>query len=191
MKIGLFFGSFNPMHLGHLVVAQYMIDYTEIERVVFVVSPQNPLKEDSDLWDEELRLELARYSIFDNEDFGVSNIEFDLPKPSYTVDTLREIRNEDPTNEFSIIMGTDTLDTLDKWKEYEEILENNTLHVYLRPGHEEPKFASHKNVTLHNGIPSKVSATKIRQRIKKGKSIKYLVRDEVFEMLKEGSVDLS
>jgi nicotinate-nucleotide adenylyltransferase len=186
MKIGLFFGSFNPMHLGHLSVAQYMVDYTEIERVLFVVSPQNPLKKENDLWDEDLRLELARYSVFDNEDFGVSNIEFDLPKPSYTIDTLSEIRNEDSENEFSIIMGSDSLESFDKWKEYEEILSSTVIHAYIRPGYENPKFSDHDNVTIHKGIPLNVSATKIRQRIKKGMSIKYLVRDEVFEMLREG-----
>lgn len=185
MKIGLFFGSFSPMHVGHLAIAQYMVDYTEIERVLFVVSPKNPLKDESKLWDKDLRLELARYSIFDNEDFGVTDIEFDLPIPSYTYDTLREIRNEDAQNEFSIIMGSDSLDSLDKWKEYETLLEENKFFVYTRPGFENPQFAEHENVTLIKSMLLDISSTTIRQKIKKGKSIKYLVRDEVFDMIVE------
>ena len=186
MKIGLYFGSFNPIHLGHLAVAQYMIDYTEIERVLFVVSPQNPLKSNDELWDEDLRLELVRLSIFDNEDFGASDIEFDMPKPSYTIDTLDAITTEDQINEFSIIMGSDSLDDLEKWKDHEKILDNYKIHSYVRPGNEKPAFMDHPNVTLHNGIPLIISSTKIRQKIKKGVSVKYLVRDEVYEMLKHG-----
>jgi nicotinate-nucleotide adenylyltransferase len=185
MKIGLFFGSFSPMHVGHLAIAQYMVDYTEIERVLFVVSPKNPLKDDTKLWNKDLRLELARYSIFDNEDFGVTDIEFNLPTPSYTYDTLREIRNEDAQNEFSIIMGSDSLNSLDKWKEYEVLLEENKFFVYTRPGHEEPKFGDHKNVTLVKSMLLEISSTTIRQKVKKGRSVKYLVRDEVYEMIVE------
>lgn len=185
MKIGLFFGSFSPMHMGHLAIAQHMIDYTEIERVLFVVSPKNPLKDESKLWDKDLRLELARYSVFDNEDFGVTDIEFDLPIPSYTFDTLREIRNEDATNEFSIIMGSDSLNSLDQWKEYEALLEENKFFVYTRPGHENPQFSNHKNVHLIKSMLLDISSTTIRQKIKKGRSIKYLVRDEVYDMIVE------
>ncbi len=185
MKIGLFFGSFSPMHIGHLAIAQYMVDYTEIERVLFVVSPKNPLKDETKLWNKDLRLELARYSIFDNEDFGVTDIEFNLPTPSYTYDTLREIRNEDAQNEFSIIMGSDSLNSLDKWKEYEALLEENNFFVYTRPGHEDPQFGDHKNVTLVKSMLLEISSTTIRQKVKKGRSVKYLVRDEVYEMIVE------
>lgn len=173
------------MHIGHLAIAEYMVDYTDIDRVLFVVSPKNPLKDEKKLWDKDLRIELVRYSIFDNENFGVTDIEFSMPIPSYTVDTLKKIREEDTQNEFILIMGSDTLEKFDNWKEYETLLEENKFYVYTRPKHEKPPFHDHKNVTLIKSLLLDISATTIRQKIKKGKSVKYLVRDEVYEMIKE------
>ncbi|MES2397716.1 MAG: nicotinate (nicotinamide) nucleotide adenylyltransferase, partial [Bacteroidota bacterium] len=130
MKVGLFFGSFNPVHTGHLVLANYMLEYTDLERIWFVVSPHNPLKKKSTLLDEKQRLQMVDLAIGDNIKLKASNIEFNLPQPSYTIVTLTYLKEKYPQHEFVLIMGADNLENFHKWKNYEEILKHHQLYIY-------------------------------------------------------------
>ena len=129
MKIGLFFGSFNPIHIGHKVIASYLVDFTDLDKVMFLVSPQNPLKQKISLLDQYHRLQIIRAEIEDNSKLAVSDIEFDMPKPSYTIDTLVRLKEKHPENDYSIIMGSDNLQNFHKWKNYEQILEDYSVYV--------------------------------------------------------------
>ena len=129
MKIGLFFGSFNPIHIGHKVIASYLVDFTDLDKVMFLVSPQNPLKQKISLLDQYHRLQIIRAEIDDNSKLEVSDIEFDMPKPSYTIDTLVRLKEKHPENDYSIIMGSDNLQNFHKWKNYEQILEDYSVYV--------------------------------------------------------------
>jgi nicotinate-nucleotide adenylyltransferase len=133
MKIGLFFGSFNPVHVGHMVLANYMLEYTDLDKIWFVISPHNPLKKKSSLLDEKHRLQLVNLAIGDNAKIKASDIEFKLPQPSYTVVTLAYLKEKHPEYEFALILGEDNLLSFNKWKNYEEILKHHQLYVYPRP----------------------------------------------------------
>ncbi|MEM9823825.1 MAG: nicotinate (nicotinamide) nucleotide adenylyltransferase, partial [Bacteroidota bacterium] len=133
MKVGLFFGSFNPIHVGHLIIANFMATQTELEQVWLVVSPQNPFKAKSSLARDYERLHLVQLAIDDNPKLRVSNIEFSLPKPSYTIDTLTYLKEKYPQHAFSLIMGGDNLGSFHKWKNYEQILAHHQIFVYKRP----------------------------------------------------------
>ena len=132
-NIGLFFGSFNPIHIGHLIIANYMINFSDLTEVWFVISPQNPFKEKKTLLSEHHRLELVRIAIEDNNNLKVSDIEFKLPQPSYTINTLTYLQEKYPKKKFSLIMGEDNLKTFHKWKNYEEIIKYYELYIYPRP----------------------------------------------------------
>lgn len=183
MNTGLFFGSFNPIHLGHLAIAQYILNETPIQKIKFIVSPHNPFKDKDTLMDAELRLDLVRLSIADNPHFEVSDIEFGLPQPSYTIQTLKALNPRGERKNLSIIMGTDTLAQLPKWKSFENLLEYPVL-VYKRSGNYENPFPNHPNITLLDAPTLDISATQIRDLMKERKEIKYLVRDEVINLLK-------
>src|SRR5437868_2041422 len=133
MKTGLFFGSFNPVHIGHLIIASHIAEYTDVKEIWFVVSPHNPLKSKEGLMDEDSRLEMVRLAIEDDERFKLCNIEFSLSRPSYTIDTMRALNKKEPGKEWVIIMGTDILMTLTEWKEYEDLLNNYQIYAYMRP----------------------------------------------------------
>ena len=148
MKIGLFFGSFNPIHIGHKVIASYLIDFTDLDKVMFVVSPQNPLKQKISLLDQYHRLQIIRAEVEDNSKLEVSDIEFDMPKPSYTIDTLVRLKENYLENNYSIIMGSDNFQNFHKWKNYEQILEDYSVYVYPRLGYEIK--GSHKNIHIIN-----------------------------------------
>jgi len=179
MKIGLFFGSFNPIHIGHKVIASYLVDFTDLDRVMFVVSPQNPLKQKISLLDQYHRLQIIRSEIEDNSKLEVSDIEFDMPKPSYTIDTLVRLKEKYPENDYSIIMGSDNLQNFHKWKNYEQILEDYSIYVYPRPGYE--ISGSHKNIHLIEGVPQmEISSSFIRKSIKEGKDISYLMPEKAW-----------
>lgn len=179
MKIGLFFGSFNPIHIGHKVIASYLVDFTDLDKVVFVVSPQNPLKQKTSLLDQYHRLQIIRSEIEDNSKLEVSDIEFDMPKPSYTIDTLVRLKEKYPENDYSIIMGSDNLQNFHKWKNYEQILENYSAYVYPRPGHEISR--SHTNIHPIEGVPQmEISSSFIRKSIKEGKDISYLMPEKAW-----------
>ena len=148
MKIGLFFGSFNPVHVGHMIIANFMAHHTNLDQVWIVVSPHNPLKKKSSLANDYERLHMVNLAIDDNMVLKSSNIEFKLPKPSYTIDTLTHLKEKYPQHEFVLIMGGDNLATLHKWKNYEMLLNNHKIFVYQRPDYELGEIASHENVQL-------------------------------------------
>lgn len=180
MKIGLLFGSFNPIHTGHLIIASYIADHTELDRIWFVVSPQNPLKNAASLLNEQHRLSLVQLAIDGDARLKASNIEFKMPKPSYTIDTLARLSEMYPEHQFSVIMGSDSWMNISNWKNYLNIINNYNIYIYIRPG-----FTPDPNVPanikfLHAPLLD-ISATTIRKNIKEGKSIRYLVPDEVMK----------
>ena len=180
MNIGLYFGSFNPIHIGHLIISNHILNETEIERVWFIVSPQNPLKESKSLLNEFDRLHLVRLATQDDTRMKCSDIEFTLSKPSYTTNTLAFLSEKYPEYKFSIIMGSDSYQNLDKWKNFETIISNYSIYVYKREGHEISKSFNKKPFILNAPI-IQISASQIRENIKAGKSIRYLVPEIVRE----------
>lgn len=176
MKIGLLFGSFNPIHTGHLIIANTVLNEMPLAEIWFVVSPQNPLKKTTDLLDADKRFLLVEKAIDGDHRFKASDVEFKLPLPSYSINTLKHLEESFPGNEFYLILGSDSFLSLDKWKDHESILEKK-LVVYQRPGHALPGLTDKSNITLLRSPLLEISATTIRELIKNGKSIKYLVPD--------------
>lgn len=186
MKTGLFFGSFNPVHIGHMVIAQYLAEFTDLDQVWMVVSPQNPLKPSNSLLQDHHRFEMVRIAVGDYRKLKASKVEFALPKPSYTVDTLAYLREEHPTYTFVPIMGSDNLQHFRKWKNWEVILQEHELYVYPRPGHDGGDLASHPRVRLITGVPlMELSASFIRAAIKDRKDVRYMLPKDVYEYLDE------
>ena len=183
MKTGLFFGSFNPVHLGHLVIANYMANYTSLDEVWLVVSPHNPLKNKKGLSNMYDRLEMARLATENSVNLKVSNIEFGLPQPSYTIDTLTHLHEKYPEREFAIIMGADNLSSFKKWKNYEVILENYEIYVYPRPGVEVEEWKNHPSVIMTETPQMDISSTFIRKAIQQKKNVQYLVPDSVIAFM--------
>lgn len=179
MQIGLFFGSFNPIHMGHLIIAQSMLGKSSLQQIWFVVSPQNPFKKKSSLLHEFDRFDIIEQAIADNPDLKVSDIEFHLPKPSYTIDSLSYIQEKYPQHSFALIMGSDNLSHFHKWKNYAQILEYYQIYVYPRPDTQASQFDQHPKVTFVEAPLLNISATYIRNLIKEEKSIKYLVHEAV------------
>lgn len=180
MNIGLYFGSFNPIHIGHLIIANHILNETEVEKIWFIVSPQNPFKQQNSLLNEFDRLHLVRLAVQDDNRMKCSDIEFHLPKPSYTSNTLTFLSEKYPEHQFSIIMGSDSHQNLDKWKNFESIISNYSIYVYKREGFEiKQKFATEPHVL--NAPIIQISASQIRENIKEGKSIRYLVPEIVRE----------
>lgn len=179
MKIGLYFGSFNPVHIGHLIIGSFVANNTDVDQVWFVVSPHNPLKKTSTLLNEYHRLHLVQLAIEKDEQLKASNIEFKLPRPSYTIDTLTYLCEKYPTHQFAIIVGSDSFQNIFKWKNYEQLLLNYSLYVYTRPGFEVENTA--KNINVLKAPLLEISSTQIREAVKKGKSIRYLVPEAVRE----------
>lgn len=188
MKIGLFFGSFNPVHIGHLIIANFMATQTDLDKVWLVVSPQNPLKPKKTLARDHDRLHLVRLGIGDNPKLQASNVEFDLPKPSYTIDTLSFLKEKYPDQEFALIMGGDNLASLHQWKNYEQLLAGYDIYVYKRPSFDAGALAAHPRVRLCEAPMLDISATYIRECLRTGKSVRYLVPDAVWEYLESGTL---
>lgn len=182
-KTGLFFGSFNPVHTGHMIIANFLVTSTDLQEVWIVVSPHNPLKDKKTLAKDYDRLHLVNLAIGDNFKIKASDLEFKLPKPSYTIDTLTYAKEKYPDKEFVLIMGGDNLLTLPKWKNYEILLRDYQIYVYERPGYELGPLEFHKNVSVLHSPLLEISASYIRKCIKEDKSIQYLVPDEVFKYL--------
>lgn len=180
MRIGLFFGSFNPIHTGHLIIANHILNETDIQKIWFVVSPQNPLKPTATLLNEYDRLYYVQKAVEDDSRLQGSNIEFSLPKPSYTSHTLSYLADKYPTHQFSIIMGSDSFKNLPKWKNAEAITGTYPILVYRRPGFE-VNINANELVHVLDAPLLEISSTHIRQCIKEGKSIKYLVPKVVEE----------
>lgn len=193
MNIGLYFGTYNPIHVGHLIIANHMVDYTELDQVWLVVTPQNPFKTKATLLEDYHRLALVNIAIEGNKNLKASNIEFNLPKPSYTIDTLTYIKEKQPEHNFSIIMGEDNLRSFHKWKNYEQILENYSVFVYPRVHTKNekentlnPSLINHQKITVCKDAPlMKISASFIRKAIKEKKDVRYLLSEPVFTYIKE------
>lgn len=182
--VGLYFGSFNPIHIGHLIIANHVVEFTDINELWFVVSPHNPLKSKSGLAKDNDRYYLVQLAIENNPKFRASNIEFGLPKPSYTIDTLTYLAEKYPLKQFKLIMGGDNLKTIEKWKNYEQLIAKYQIIVYSRPGYDFGAYADHPNITILDNVPMMdISATFIRDSIKKNKSIQYLVPDTVYKYI--------
>ncbi len=180
MKIGLYFGSFNPVHTGHLIIAKHVINCTDIQQVWLIVSPQNPLKKSATLLNEYHRLHLVKVAIEGENDLKASNIEFHLPRPSYTIDTLTHLQEKYPGHQFAVIMGSDSYGNIRKWKNYTTLLRDYEICIYKRPGFPvEDKLPD--NLHLLDAPLLEISSTHIRELIGKGKSIRYLVPDAVKE----------
>lgn len=188
MKTGLFFGSFNPVHVGHLIIANFMATQTDLDKVWLVVSPQNPLKPKKSLARDYDRLHLAQLAIGDNAKIEASNVEFALPKPSYTIDTLTFLKEKYPNREFALIMGGDNIATLHQWKHYEQILAGYDIYVYNRPGYDPGPLAEHPRVRCFDAPLLDLSATYIRECLRNGKSVRYLVPEAVYEYLQSGNL---
>lgn len=178
MKIGLYFGSFNPIHNGHLIIAQHVLNETDLNQLWFVVSPQNPFKQQKHLLNEYDRLHLVNLAIEKSTQLKTVDIEFRLPKPTYTINTLTYLKEKYPQHDYSIIMGSDSLQNLDQWKNADQIMENYSVYVYTRPGFDVKKTGV-KYLTIVNAPLLEISATHIRELIQSGKSIRYLVPDIV------------
>jgi nicotinate-nucleotide adenylyltransferase len=183
MKIGLLFGSFNPIHIGHLIIANYMANYTALDKVWLVVSPQNPLKKYGDLINTYDRLEMAKLATDNATNIAVSDVELKLPQPSYTIDTLTHLKEKYPEHDFALIMGSDNLVTIHKWKNYKLILRDYQIFVYPRPGYENAEFASHPSVTITMTPQMELSATFIRKSIAEKKNVQYFVPDPVLNFI--------
>ncbi len=181
MKVGLYFGSFNPIHVGHLIIANHFQQFTDLDQVWFVVSPQNPLKKKSSLANEYDRLEMVELAIKDYPNLRASNIEFTLPKPSYTIDTLIHLNEKFPENEFALIMGSDNLDGISKWKNAEILMRDYQFYVYPRPGYSQEE--NFDNVEMVEAPLMEISSTFIRNAIKDEKNIKPMLPNKVWEYL--------
>ena len=184
-KTGLFFGSFNPIHAGHLIIAEYMVENTDIDEVWFVISPHNPLKKKKSLLADHHRLALVNLAIEDDLRFRSSDIEFRLPQPSYTIDTLTYLREKYPKLDLILIGGTDIFKSFHKWKNYQELLKQYQLYIYNRPGYDAGDYVNHNNIRFFQAPLMEISASFIRQSIKEGRTVKYLLPAPVYQYITE------
>ena len=183
-KIGLFFGSFNPIHTGHMIIANIMAENTDLNKVWFVVSPQNPFKSSGSLLHEFDRYDMVKAAIADNYKLEACDVEFHLPKPSYTIDTLVVLAERNPDKQFKIILGEDNLANIEKWKNHQRILDDYGLYVYPRPGVTKSELNRHPHVKIVEAPLIDISATYIRQCLKDNKSVRYLVPEPVEQMIR-------
>ncbi|MFA6924217.1 MAG: nicotinate (nicotinamide) nucleotide adenylyltransferase [Bacteroidales bacterium] len=200
-KIGLFFGTFNPIHVGHLVIANYMVEFTPLKEVWFVVTPRNPLKNKSTLLKDNLRLYMVNLAIENINKLKSCDIEFKLPKPSYTINTLAYLKEKYPNKNFTLIMGSDNLATFHKWKNYKQILENYELYIYPRPESDSGilknneqnltglenllGLKNHKNIKIVDAPLMEISSSFIRRAIKEKKDIRFFLTDTVYRHITE------
>lgn len=181
MHIGLFFGSFNPVHVGHMVLANYMLEFTDMQKVWLIVSPQNPLKQKQQMLNQRDRLLLVNLAIDDHPNMRSNNIEFSLPQPSYTVNTLAHLKEKYPEHQFSLIMGQDNLQSFSKWKNYEEILKRYHIYVYPRPNVPAGEFDNHPHVHITQAPMMDISSTFIRKALREKKDVRFFLPPKVWE----------
>lgn len=185
MKIGLYFGSFNPVHVGHLIIANHVLNVTDIDKVWFVVSPQNPFKNSNNLLNEYHRLHLVRLATEDDTRIKPVDIEFGLPKPSYTTNTLTWLSEKFPEHSFTIIMGSDSFQNLHKWKNFESIVKYYPIIIYKRPGFEIDNQIG-ADLQVLDAPLLQISATQVREYIEQGKSVRYMIPDKVLDEIEKG-----
>lgn len=185
--IGLYFGTFNPIHVGHLTIANHFAEFTDLDEVWLVVTPHNPLKKKNTLLDDHHRLSMVRIALEEYPKLKASNIEFDLPQPNYTVNTLAHLEDAYPQYDFSLIMGTDNLKSFHKWKNYELILDRYLIYIYPRitSSKQENRFLGHPRIREVKAPIMELSSTFIRKSIKAGKNIKPMLPDKVWQYLDE------
>ena len=184
-KTGLYFGSFNPVHIGHLAIANYMLEFTDLDDICFVVSPQNPLKSKETLLANHHRYAMVMRAIEDYSKFQVSNIEFKRPLPSYTINTLTVLGEKYPQKQFVLIMGSDNLSNFKKWKNYESILQYYQLYVYPRPGSDGGALRDHPSVTWVDAPLMEISSSFIRRAIHQNKDIRFFLPEKVWIYIDE------
>lgn len=182
-KVGLYFGTFNPIHVGHCIIAQYMLEFTDLDEVWFVVTPHNPHKKKSTLLDDRQRLHMVNLAIGDHYKLRVSDVEFGLPQPSYTATTLAYLEEAHPDHSFHLIMGEDNLQSFPKWRNHEAILENHELYVYPRIGTDGGILSSHPKVHLTQAPVIEIASTEIRDAIKKGKDVSFMLPEAVWDYI--------
>lgn len=187
MKIGCYFGSFNPIHHGHLIIASHILQHCQLDQIWFIVSPQNPLKPAQGLLNEYHRLYLVQLALEGEPKMRATDIEFKLPKPSYTIDTLTYLQEKYPQHAFSVIMGSDSFQNIARWKNYEQLLKHYPVLIYLRPGYPVDNHFVSANITTVKAPLLEISATLIRNNIKAGQSIRYLVPENVREEIEKNS----
>lgn len=184
-KTGLYFGSFNPIHNGHLIIANQMLANSDLEEIWFVISPHNPLKEKASLLEDYHRLALVKIAIDDNPKFKACDIEFKMPQPSYTIHTLVNLEEKYPGRSFGLIIGSDNLHSFDKWFNYEQILNNYKLYVYPRPNYIGCDLKTHPSVKWVDAPLIEISSSYIRNCIKDDKSVRYLIPDKVLDYIND------
>jgi nicotinate-nucleotide adenylyltransferase len=187
VKTGLFFGSFNPVHIGHLAIANYMKEFTDLEKIWFVISPQNPLKNKADLLEDHLRLKMLElvFDDYSENDYYISDIEFSMPKPSYTVNTIKRIQSENQGREFVMIIGSDSLLNLPRWDSYEEIIDRCQHYVYPRTGYPVDSIKTYKSTHVIDAPGIDVSSSFIRKGLKDGHDMKFFLPSIVYHFIKE------
>lgn len=185
MKIGLYFGSFNPIHIGHLAIANYLVEYSDLDEVWMVISPQNPLKNKKSLLNEYDRLKMVELALQDNWKIKACDIEFNLPKPSYTIDTLSYLSERNPKHNFVLIAGTDNFQSFKKWKNYEQILNHYQVYVYPRPGYNLGEFKNHESIKTIEAPLMEISSSFVRESIKNNKDIRYFIPSGVYDYIEK------
>lgn len=184
-KTGLFFGSFNPIHIGHMIIANYFVEFTDLDEIWFVISPHNPLKKKSTLLEDHHRYYMVQMAVENDARFRASNIEFNLPQPSYTIDTLTYLKEKHPERNFILIAGTDIFFSFHKWKNYELLLGHYKFYVYPRLGFDLGEYSSNNNIQIVNAPKVEISSSFIRKAISEKKEIRYFLPQKVYDYLVE------
>lgn len=185
MKIGLYFGSFNPIHIGHMAIANYFVEYTDIRQVWFVISPHNPFKRKITLLNDQDRYNILLKATQGDDRFRVSDIELKMPGPSYTIDTLTSVKRQYPNDEFVLLMGSDGLPTFDKWKNYHLIIENYKRYIYPRTGYEKIDINLHENIMVVDAPLIQISSSFIRDALKNNKDIRHFLPYGIYQYIRK------
>lgn len=185
--VGLYFGTFNPVHIGHMIIAQFMLEHSSMDELWFMVTPHNPHKKKSTLLDDRQRLHMVELAIDDHVSMKASDEEFHLPQPSYTITTLAHLREKFPEKTFSLIMGMDNLQNFHKWKNHERIIEQHDIYVYPRPGYDGGLFGDHPKVHIIPAPNMELSSTQIRNALKSGKNVSFMLPQRVWDYLESNT----